>query len=69
MIHPERRRESKKKIDGLIYTGMHWKPVKALGGDNYPYNDLECSNCGYRVKMVPKEWAYCPHCGKLDEEL
>ena len=43
---------------------IHWTPVKALGGPGYPYNDLECSGCGYRVKMIPKGWVYCPHCGK-----
>ena len=43
---------------------IHWKPVKALGGRGYPYNDLECSGCGYRTKMIPEGWLYCPHCGK-----
>ena len=61
------RKTVTKFIEGLIYQGMRWKPVKALGGSNYPYNDLECNNCGYRVKMVPKEWVYCPHCGKMED--
>ena len=46
-----------------------WKSVKALGGDNYPYWNSRCSECGYTTKMVEAGWVYCPHCGaKMDEE-
>ena len=47
---------------------VHWKAVKAVGGYGYPYNDLECSGCGYRTKMIPAGWYYCPHCGKPTED-
>lgn len=60
MIHPNRRRESKKKIQ----REARWITREAYTGTHYPFYNSTCSECGYTVPMVLKEWnGKCPKCG------
>ena len=65
MIHPNKRRENRKKIQ----NEARWITREAYQGTHYPFYNNTCSECGHTVPIVLEEWNWkCPKCGiQLDK--